>query len=64
MIALSITCQIDELFIERELNRLAELLDDHCPFYIGGQSSGIFRDRIEKAGGTVCSSTRHLAEKL
>ena len=39
-------------------------INDHCPLFIGGLSSDIYRDRIEKAGGTVCNSTRHLAEKL
>ena len=64
MIALSVTCRADERFLESELSRLAGLLDERYPLFVGGRASAIFRKSIEKAGGTVCRSASELAERL
>ena len=64
MIALSVTCHADERFIESELSRLAGLLDERYPLFVGGRASAFYRRSIEKAGGTVCRSTYELAQRL
>ncbi len=64
MIALSLTCRTDDRFIDDELLRLGELLDNQCPFIVGGLASAAYRDSIEKAGGVVCASSDELIDRL
>jgi DNA-binding transcriptional MerR regulator len=64
LIALSITCCVDERLIESEIIRLVTLLDDRYPLFVGGRGSATLREMIEQAGGAVCHSARQLAERL
>jgi len=54
MIALSITCRVNDAFMEKELLRLSELIDDDYRLVIGGLASERYRSSIEAAGATFC----------
>lgn len=43
MIALSITCRVNDDFMLAELRRLLDLIDDRCPFIIGGRAARVYR---------------------
>jgi methanogenic corrinoid protein MtbC1 len=60
LIALSITCRVNDGFMNHELNRLWELIDVRCPCVIGGKSSHLYRRQIEALGGFVCTTTQGL----
>ncbi len=64
MIALSLTYRTNSQFIDSEMMRLGELLDDHCPFIVGGAASEAHRHSIENAGGAVCSSSDELIDRF
>ncbi|MGD9309026.1 MAG: MerR family transcriptional regulator [Desulfosarcina sp.] len=64
MLALSITCRIDDGFMHRELSRLSDLLDDRCPIVVGGRANQMYRDCIEATGATICPTTRDLINQL
>jgi DNA-binding transcriptional MerR regulator len=63
-IALSITCCINERFIENEIIRLTTLLDDRYPLFVGGRCSDPLREMIEQTGAAVCQSANQLAERF
>jgi methanogenic corrinoid protein MtbC1 len=58
LIALSITCRVDEAFLERELSRLSRLLDGMCPIVIGGRASAQYQAAIRRAGARLCTTSR------
>ncbi len=64
MIALSLTCHTNSQFIDTEMRRLGELLDGKYPFVVGGAASEAHRRSIENAGGSVCSSSDELIDRL
>jgi methanogenic corrinoid protein MtbC1 len=64
MIALSITCRVNDVFMHDELIRLSDLLNDGCPLLIGGRASQNYRGSIEAAGGERCSTTAALVNRL
>jgi DNA-binding transcriptional MerR regulator len=64
LVALSITCRVNNTFMHDELSRLSDLLDDRCPLVIGGWASHYHRQSIEASGCEVCSSTAELAHFL
>jgi len=47
MIALSITCRIDDRFMAKELIRLAGFLDGQCILVVGGRASQAYRRQVE-----------------
>ncbi len=64
MIALSITCRIDDAFMQNELARLSDLLSNGCPLVIGGRASHHYRRNIEAAGGETCATAAELVSRL
>lgn len=64
LIALSITCRVKDIFIQKELSHLAELLENHCPLIFGGQASETYRRDIEAIGGQVCTTPKDLVQML
>lgn len=52
MMALSITCRINDQFMLSELERLSDFLDDHCALVIGGRAGQAYVERLEKTGIT------------
>lgn len=64
LIALSITCHLDDRFMEGEMLRLAELLDDRFPIIVGGAASQAYRTGVERIGGALCPTTGDLIRRL
>ncbi len=64
MIALSLTCRLDDPFVDSELNRLGELIDDQIPILVGGAASRIYRRSIKAAGAVLCPSSDTLIEQF
>lgn len=62
LIALSITCRTNDVFIESELKRLASLLQGSCPFIVGGFAADVHRQSIEAAGGQCCPTAEGLID--
>ena len=64
LIALSITCRVNDAFMNTEFKRVSNLRNDNCPIVIGGQASGHYRQMWEATGGKVCSSTGEFVRLL
>lgn len=64
MIALSITCRVDDAFMKDELIRLSDMLNSGCPLVVGGRASHNYRRSIEAAGGENCSTAAELVSRL
>jgi DNA-binding transcriptional MerR regulator len=64
LVALSITCRVNNTFMHDELTRLSDLLHDGCPLVIGGWASHYYLRSIEATGGEVCSTTAELVHLL
>lgn len=64
MIALSITCRINDAFMHDELVRLSDLINGTCPLVVGGRASHNYRQYIEAAGGEICSTAATLVSRL
>ena len=64
IIALSITCRVNDAFMHAELIRLSDLLNGGCPLVIGGRASHNYRGSIEAAGGENCSTAAKLVTRL
>jgi len=64
MIALSITCRVNDAFMQDELIRLSDLLNNGCPLVVGGRASHNYRRSIEAAGGENCSTAAELVSRL
>jgi cobalamin-dependent methionine synthase I len=64
LLALSITCRIDDAYMHGELQRLAHYLGGRCPIIAGGRAAPRYRDSIQAAGGTVCDTAEHLLSLL
>ena len=64
MIALSITCRVDDAFMQDELVRLSDLLNNGCPLVVGGRASHNYRRSIEAAGGENCLTAVELVIRL
>lgn len=64
LIALSITCRVDDGFMHSELKRLSEFIAARCPLVIGGRASHVFRRCIEALGGAMLESTQDLINRL
>ncbi|GAB6906825.1 putative Transcriptional regulator, MerR family [Desulfosarcina cetonica] len=56
LIALSITCRVDDGFTINELHRLSEMVDGRCRIAVGGQASRFYRRHIEAVGGVNCTT--------
>jgi len=63
LMALSITCRVNDGFMLSELKRLCDLVDEQCPLVIGGQASHIFLERLEQPGITW-ATTRELIDRF
>ena len=64
MVALSITCRVNDAFMQDELTRLSDLLNNGCPLVVGGRASHNYRGSIEAAGGENCSTAAELVARL
>ncbi len=64
LIALSLTCRLDDPTVESELKRFGELIADRRPFVVGGAASAAYRRSIADAGGAVCASSDELVKRF
>ena len=64
LIALSITCRVDDAFTHSELKRLCEMIDGRCSIIIGGQASHLYRSQIDSLGCSICASTTAMISQL
>jgi DNA-binding transcriptional MerR regulator len=64
LIALSVTCRINDTFMQSELSHLSDLLENDCPLIFGGQASETYRREIEAIGGQVCATPEDLVQML
>ena len=64
LIALSLTCRLDDHCVDSELRRFGKLLAKRYPFVVGGAASDAHRDSIDEAGGTLCVSSDELVERF
>ncbi len=64
LIALSVTCRVNDTFMQNELSHLSDLLDNGCPLIFGGQASETYRRDIEANGGQVCATPEELVLML
>lgn len=64
LIAMSVTCRVNDTFMHNELLRLADLLENQCPLIFGGQASETYRRDIETIGGQVCATPQDLIQML
>ncbi len=64
LIALSVTCRVNDAFMQNELSRLSDLLENDCPLIFGGQASETYRREIEAIGGQVCATPEDLVQML
>ena len=63
-IILSITCRINDGYVEDQMLRLAELLDGRFPLVVGGRAGHVYRRSVESNGGTFCDSAGNLFDYL
>lgn len=64
LIALSVTCRVNDTFMQNELSHLSDLLENQCPLIFGGQASETYRREIEANGGQVCTTPEGLVQML
>ncbi|MDJ0988673.1 MAG: MerR family transcriptional regulator [Desulfobacterales bacterium] len=64
LIALSLTCHLDDPTVDSDLRRFGELVADRCPFVVGGAASGAYRQSIAEAGGAFCFSSDELVDRF
>ena len=64
LIALSVTCRVNDTFMQNELSHLSGLLENGCPLIFGGQASETYRRDIEANGGQVCTTPEELVQML
>jgi len=64
LIALSVTCRVNDTFMQNELSHLSDLIENGCPLIFGGQASETYRRDIEANGGQVCTTPEELVQML
>lgn len=64
MLALSITCRIDDAYMHGEIHRLMRYVGQRCPIIAGGRAAGRYRGSIAAGGGTLCDTTEQLLALL
>jgi len=64
LMALSVTCRVNDAFMQSELSHLSERLENGCPLIFGGQASQTYRQEIEAIGGQVCATPEDLVQML
>jgi len=64
LIALSVTCRLDDACLQEEIQRLSALLESRCPLVVGGRAAERYRPQIEAAGGVICTTTEALIPYL
>jgi hypothetical protein len=64
MIALSITCRVNDAFMLAELERLLNLVDNQCPLVIGGRASGAYRSCAEEGRALIGATLQDLVDRL
>ena len=64
LIALSITCRMDDAFTNSELKRLTQLIDGRCPVVVGGRASHHYRGHMDSTGCTVCTTVKAMMRRL
>ena len=64
LIALSLTCRLDDHCVDSELRRFGNLLANRYPFVVGGAASATHRGSIEEAGGALCVSSDELVDRF
>ncbi len=60
LVALSITCRINDLFMQNELRRLIQLIDGRCPLVIGGRASHDCRGTVAGHADVYVKNTEGL----
>ena len=56
MIALSITCRLDDAFMHDEFHPSGPLFRDGGPLVVGGQAAEGYRSLVEAGGGLLCAT--------
>lgn len=64
MIALSITCRVNDDFMQAELRRLFDFLAGQCPIVIGGRASDAYRPGGEDRTGAIWATTQDFINQL
>ncbi len=64
MIALSLSCRLDNPSVDSDLQRFGQLHANRCPFVVGGAASSAYGDSIKAAGGKLCVSSDELVERF
>jgi methanogenic corrinoid protein MtbC1 len=64
LIALSITCRINDATLMDELRNLSDFVDGRCPIIVGGQASQRYRAAIEASGAKLCTATEDFVALL
>jgi DNA-binding transcriptional MerR regulator len=64
LVALSITCRVNDAFMHDEIGHLSNLMNDHCPLVVGGRASNTCRRSIEATGAEICSTTEQWVNLL
>lgn len=60
MIALSITCRLNDVFMQSEIEKVSELTHGRCPWSWEDAPAIGYRQRVETLGGAVCGTTEDL----
>ena len=64
MLAVSITCRVNDRFMQEELIRLNEVAENRCPLVIGGRASEFYRNLIADRVTAVWATTRTFTDLL
>ena len=64
LLALSITCRVDDEFTANELKRLFDLVGDRCRIVVGGQASQHYQRIVKASGGYHCASAKQMVQAL
>jgi DNA-binding transcriptional MerR regulator len=64
MIALSITCRLDDAILHDEFHPSGPLFQDGCPLVVGGQAAERYRSLVEAGGGILCATSAQFCALL
>jgi methanogenic corrinoid protein MtbC1 len=64
MLALSITCRVNDSFMADELIRLSGFVEDRCPIVIGGRASRVYHRKLEGRTAAVWATTEEFLRLL
>ncbi len=64
LLAVSITCRVNDRFMQEELIRMSDAVADRCPLVIGGRASETYRHTIADRSGAVWATTEAFTDLL